>query len=168
MNKTKIAMFVVLLFLFFVFFSFQTGTLYKEVFVFVNDPVNVLPKIAQNYAVSNIVDYLKIKNVRAQADFPHSLESAFKVAREKDIPYLLEIRASLISMARSENGYSVQLQTSLAVYELSNFTPKLSSTANESSENSISSEIAFSYALYNGAIKAFHQIESSFFELIKR
>jgi hypothetical protein len=151
------------------FLSFQSNSvLYNDLLIFFNDPINVLPNLALKYTSSSLFQYFNVKGVKVYTEFPLSLEAAFKVAKEKDLNYLLEIKSNLVSYTRTSSGYSVKLEVITSVFVLNDSTSKFSSVDTGISESALSSDIAFAYALYDGSIKAISKIEKDLLNLLKK
>ncbi|MEJ5272694.1 MAG: hypothetical protein WH035_01050 [Spirochaetota bacterium] len=166
------------LFIFFIIFFITTflsmqnnqtsNVSYNDLLIFFNDPINSLPNLALKYNANSLFQYFSFKGVKAYIEFPLSLEAAFKIAKEKDLKYLLEIKSNLLSYSRSSSGYSVKLEVIVSVYILNDPNSKFSSVDTGISENALSSDIAFAYAFYDGSIKAINKIETDLLNLLKK
>lgn len=112
MVKEKL-LFSFLLYLFLIFasllLSFQDKPLYNELLVFINDPINSLPALASKFTLNSLTEYFNAKGIKIYTEYPLSVDAASKIAREKDLRYLLEIKGNLLSFSRSSSGYSTKL-----------------------------------------------------------
>ncbi len=162
--------FLIFIFLFSCFFilSFQNNIQYHDLLIFFNDPIHSMPNLALNYTAKSLTEYFNIKNVKVYTEYPLSLDAAFKLAKERDLKFLLEIKGNLINYTRTSSGYSVKIETIVSGYEIDNPDAKFNSIDTGISENALSSDIAFAYALYDGAIKAIYKIEKDLFTLIQK
>lgn len=167
-SKIFFLLFVALL-IFSTFLSFQNNTvLYNDLLIFFNDPLNIMPNLALKYTSSSLFQYFSVKGVKVYTEYPLSLDAAFKVAKEKDLNYLLEIKSNLLSYARSSSGYSVKIEVIASIFVLNDSTSKFSSVDTGIAENALSSDIAYAYALYDGSIKAISKIEKDLLNLLKK
>ncbi len=161
----------ILLLVFFIstlYFSFQSTSEYNDLLIFFNDPLNSLPNLALNYTAKSLTEYFNFKKVKVYTEYPLSLDGAFKIAKEKDLKYLLEIKGNILSYSRLYSGYSIKLEVIVSCYLINVKEPKFTSIDTGISENALSSDIAFAYALYDGSIKAINKIEKDLYSLIKK
>lgn len=150
------------------FLSFQDKPIYNELLVFINDPINSLPVLASKFTLNSLTEYFNAKGIKIYTEYPLSIDAAFKISRDKDLRYLMEIKSNLLSFSRSSSGYYAKLDVFIFLYELDNPTPKLSSNETGISENSLSADISFAYALYDGSLKAIYKIEKDLLIILKK
>lgn len=164
--KLKILLFMIFLAIFLL--SFQSNVQYNDLLIFFNDPLNSIPNLALKFTSNSLIEYFNVKGIKVYTEFPLSLEAAFKIAKEKDIKYLLEIKCNLLNFTRATSGYSIKLDVFSTLYFLNDFNSKLLASDTGISENSLSYDIAYAYALYDGSIKAINKIEKELLNLLKK
>ena len=164
----KIYILILILFSFSLFLSFQNSSLYNDILIFFNDPLHTIPVLALNYTAKSLNEYFNIKKVKAYTEYPLSIDAAFNIAKERDLKYLLEIKTNLLNYSRTSSGYSVKIEVITSSYILNDYNPKNTAIDTGISENALSLDIAFAYALYDGSIKAINKIEKEFLALIQK
>lgn len=168
--KKKLIFLITLIFfsIFLSFFNQSNVQYYNDLLVFFNDPLGNIPQLALKYVSSSLTQYFNAKGIKIYTEYPVSLEAAFKLAKEKDLSFLLEIKGNLTSFSRGSSGYSVKIDVAASMFILNDPVAKFNSFDGGISENALSADIAFAYALYDGSLKAIEKIIKDILVLLKK